>query len=103
MILLKSGSIHFTPKLPHHFVNEEDSVNVLFLVTQLCPILCDPTDCSPPGFSVHGILQARLLEWVAMPSSRASSQPRDQTQVSHITGEFLTVWATREAQEYWIG
>ena len=39
------------------------------LVTQSCPTLCDPTDCSPPGFSVHGILQARILEWVAMPSS----------------------------------
>ena len=44
--------------------------------------LCDPMDCSPPGVSVHGILQARILEWVAMPSSRGSSQPRDQTQVS---------------------
>ena len=39
-------------------------------VTQLCPTLCNPMDCSPPGFSVHGILQARILEWVAMPSSR---------------------------------
>ena len=44
-----------------------------------------------------GILQARILEWVAMPSSRGSSQPRDQTQVSHIAGGFFTVWATREA------
>jgi len=44
-----------------------------------------------------GILQARILEWVAMPSSRGSSQPRDQTQVSHIAGGFLTVWATKEA------
>ena len=43
------------------------------------------------------ILQARILEWVAMPSSRGSSQPRDQTQVSHIAGGFFTVWATREA------
>ena len=50
-----------------------------------------------------GILQARTLEWIAMPSSRGSSQPRDQTQVSHIAGEFLTVWATREAHEYWSG
>ena len=49
---------------------------------QSCPILCDPRDCSPPGSSVHGILQARILEWVAMPSSRGSSQPRDQTHVS---------------------
>ena len=49
------------------------------------------------------ILQARILEWVAMPSSRGSFQPRDQTQVSFITGGFLIVWATREAQEYWSG
>ena len=54
-------------------------------------------DCSLPGSSVLGILQARILEWVAMPSSRGSSQPRDQTQVSHIAGRFFTVWDTREA------
>ena len=46
---------------------------------QLCPTLCHPGDCSPPGSSVHGILQARILGWVTMPSSRGSSQPRDQT------------------------
>ena len=48
----------------------------------LHPTLCDPVDYSPPGFPVHGILQARILEWVAMPSSRGSSQPRDQTHIS---------------------
>ena len=48
--------------------------------------------------SVHGILQARILEWVAMPFSRGSSQPKDQTQVSHIAGTFFTVWITRGAQ-----
>ena len=48
-------------------------------------------DCSPPGFSVHGILQARILEWVAFPFFRGSSQPRDWTQVSHIAGRFFTV------------
>ena len=47
------------------------------LVTQLCLTLCDPTDCSSPGSSVHNIFQARIVEWVAMPSSRGSSQPRD--------------------------
>ena len=52
------------------------------LVTQSCLTLCDPMDCSPPGSSVHGILQAKILEWVAMPFSRGSSQPRDRTQVS---------------------
>ena len=55
-------------------------------------------DCSLPGPSVHGDLQARILEWVTMPSSRGSSQPRDRTQVSHIAGGFFTIWATRGAQ-----
>ena len=50
---------------------------------QSCPTLCDPMDCSPPGSCVHGILQARILEWVAMPSSRVSSRPRDRTHVSY--------------------
>ena len=50
-----------------------------------------------------GILQARKLEWVTMPSSRGSSQPRDQIQVSHIAGRFFISWATNEAQEYWSG
>ena len=56
-----------------------------------------PHDCSLPGSSVHGILQARILEWVAMPSSRGSFQPRDQTQVSLTAGRFFTIWATGEA------
>ena len=54
--------------------------------------LCDPMD-----YTVHGILQARILEWVDFPFSRGSSQPRGQTQVSHIAGGFFTSWATREA------
>ena len=65
------------------------------LVAQLCPTLCNPMDCSPPGSSVHGIFQARILEWVAIVLSRVSSWPRNQTQVSHITGRFFTIWATR--------
>ena len=69
----------------------------LLLVTQSCWILCDPMDCSPPGSSVHGILQARILEWVAIPFSRGSSRPRDRTLVSPITGRFFTVWTSREA------
>ena len=64
---------------------------------QSCPTLCSHVNCSPPGFSVHDTLQARILEWVAMPSSRGSSQPRDWIQVSSFTGEFFTIWATREA------
>ena len=61
-------------------------------VAQSCPTLCDPMD-----YTVHGILQARILEWVAFPFFRGSSQPRDPSQVSHIAGGFFTSWATREA------
>ena len=64
---------------------------------QLCPALCDPMDCSLPNSSVRGILQARILEQVAIPFSRGSSRPRNQTQVSCTAGQFSTVWATREA------
>ena len=56
---------------------------------QLCPTLCNPMDYSLPGSSVHGILQARILEWVAMHSSRGSSQTRDGTPVSYVAGRFL--------------
>ena len=61
-------------------------------VTQLCLTLCNPIDCI-----VHGILQARILQWVAVTFSRESSQPRDRSQVSHIAGGFLTTWATRKS------
>ena len=67
------------------------------LVAQSCPTLCDPMGCSLPGSSIHGILQARILEWVAFPFSRGSSQAKDWTQVSWIAGRSFTVWATREA------
>ena len=59
------------------------------IVDQSCPILCDPMDCSPPGSSVHRILQARILEWVAISFSRGCSQPRDQTQVSALQADSL--------------
>ena len=65
-------------------------------VAQLCPTLCDPMDCNLLGYSVHGIFQARILEWVAISFSRGSSQPRDWTWVSCILGRCFTVWATRE-------
>ena len=58
--------------------------------------LCDPVDCSLPGSSVHGIFQARVLEWVAISFSRGSFQPRGQTQVTRIIGRRFTVWAIRE-------
>ena len=67
-------------------------------VAQSCPTLCDTI-----AYTVHGILQARILEWVAVPFSGVSSQPRDWTQVSCIAGRVFTSWATREAQEYWSG
>ena len=63
---------------------------VLCLVHESCPTLCDLMVCCQPGSSVHGILQARILEWVAFPFSRGSSQPRNQTQVSCIAGRFFT-------------
>ena len=66
-------------------------------VAQLCPTLCDPMDCSLPGFSVHGILQARILEGVTISFSRGSSWPRNRTWVSHIGGRCFNLWATREA------
>ena len=71
--------------------------NVKVLVAQSCPTLCDPMDCSLPGSSVYWILQARILELVAIPFSRGSSRPRDWTHVSCIAGRFFTVWATSEA------
>ena len=81
------------------FVNKDETFIYLFIllhdlqglnflkvkVAQSCPTLCDPTD-----YTVHGILQARILEWVAFPFSRGSSQPRDRTQVSRIAGRFFT-------------
>ena len=63
----------------------------------VCPTLCDPVDCSPPGSSVHGIFQARVLEWIAISFSRGSSWPRDWTQVSCTAGRYFSIWATREA------
>ena len=62
-----------------------------------CPTLYNPVDFSPSGYSVHGILHSRILEWVAILSSRGSSQSRDQTRVSCIAGRFFTIWSTTEA------
>ena len=70
-------------------------------VAQSCLTLCHPMDCSPPDSSVHGILQARILECFAIPFSRRSSRPRDWTQASLIAGRFFTIWTTREAHEQW--
>ena len=79
-------------------VVQDYKTHVKVKVAQSCPTLWDHMD-----YTVHGILQARILEWVAFPFSRGSSQPRDLTQVSHTAGGFFTSWATGEAQEYWSG
>ena len=68
------------------------SLKVKVNISHSCLTLCDPMD-----YTVHGILQARILEWVDFPFSRGSPQPRDQTQVSHISGRFFASWATKEA------
>ena len=66
------------------------------LAAQSFPTLCDPVDCSPPGSSVHGIFQARILAWVAISFSRGSSRPGDWTRVSCIAGRLFTMWAKQE-------
>ena len=86
-----SGFSAFRVSLSH------SSFLVKVLAAQLCLTLCDPVDCCPPGSPANGILWARILEWVAMTSSRGSSWPRDRIRVSSIAGRFFTIWATREA------
>ena len=70
-----------------------------YSVAQLCPTVCNPMDCSPPASSVYGIFQARILEWVAISSSRGSAWPRDWTSVSYTGRWILYHWATWEAQD----
>ena len=70
------------------------------VVTQSCLILCNPVDCNPPVSSVHGILQARIQEWVAIPFSRDLPDLGIEPGSPALTGGFFTVWATREAHEY---
>ena len=70
---------------------------VKVFVAHSCLILCYPMNCSPSGCAVHGVLQARILKWVAIPFSGGFSRPSDQTWVSHIAGRFFHFWATREA------
>ena len=82
----------------HMIIHIEKIQNWKVNVIQSSPALWNPMN-----YGAQGILQARILEWVAFPFSRASSQPRDRTQVSHIAGGFFTSWATREAQECWSG
>ena len=72
-------------------LHEQLDSEVVVKVAQSCTTLCDSMDCSLPGSSIHRILQARILEWVAIPFPRGSSQPRDQTQVSCTVNRFFTV------------
>ena len=93
-----SGITPVSPTLVGKFFTTEPWVKVL--VAQSCPALRNPMDCSPPGSYVHGIVKARILEGVAIPFSRGTSQPRDPTQVSCIAGRFFTIWAMREALKH---
>ena len=79
------------PLMPPGFIKKKTEV------AQSCWTLWDPMHCSPPGSSVYGLFQARVLEWVSISFSRGSSQPRDQIWVSRIAGRRFTIWATREA------
>ena len=85
------GVILTDPGIKHYI-----SVIRISEVAQSCLTFCNPMNSSLPGFFVHGMFQARILEWVAIPFSRKSSRPRDQTRVSHIAGRHFTLWATRE-------
>ena len=83
----------------HKYINISHLMQVCACsVTELCLTLCEPMDCSPPGSSLPGIFQARILEWVAISFSKGSSQPRNWTQVSCIGSQILSHWATREPQ-----
>ena len=94
MLCLKPVSLYF--KILKSYRVFSDHSESESEVAQLCQILCDPMNCSPPGSSVHGILQARILEWIAISFSRGSSRPKDWTQVSCIAGRCFNLWATRE-------
>ena len=108
--MLSRFAIVFLPRRKHILISWLQTVHIDFgaqekksvtekvkmKVMQLCPTLCNPVD-----YTIHGDLQARLLEWVAVPFSGGSSQPRDQIQVFHIAGGFFTSFAIRETQEYW--
>ena len=106
-VIGKMWDIIFSSERHHltYYLNLQKEMKVLYIcvvliialevlevkVAQLCLTLCNPMD-----YTVHGILQARTLEWLAFPFSRGSSQSRNQTQVSRIVGGFFTSWATRE-------
>ena len=88
-------------QLSHPYMTTGKTMKVKVIVAQLCPTLSDPMNCSLPSSSVHGILQARILQWVAILFSRGSSWSRDQTQVSSTASRFFTIWTTGEALTTW--
>ena len=94
---LHLGVVCYTAK-SNWYSNVYLAMKVTLKVAQSCWALCDPMD-----YRVHGVLQAKILEWAAFPFSRGSSQPRDWMQVSLMAGRFFTSWTTREDQEYWSG
>ena len=92
-------SLYSSPYEKYHIYGARASpylflVSLCVSVAQSCLTLCDPMDCSLPGPSVHGILRARILEWVAMLFCRGSSWPKDQTQVSCTADRFFPSWVT---------
>ena len=110
MLSSPASNVHFSPDTCHSLVfshttsfnspnnpiRKKESV-----ATRLCLTLCNPVNCSPPGSSVHRILQGRILEEVTISFSRGSSWPRGQTRTSRIVGRFFTIWATRESRQFY--
>ena len=98
LVKVKEGSEKAGLKLNIHktkiIASGPIQVQVQVKITQFCLTPCKPMDCGPPVSSVHGILQARILEWVTYPFSRGSPQQRNLTQVFCIAGGFFTIWAT---------
>ena len=86
---IHSNFIHNRQMQKQHKCSSTDEGINVYSVSQLCPTLCNPIDASLPGSSIHGIVQARILEWDAIPYSRGSSQPRDWTHVSYTVGRFF--------------
>ena len=104
---LDNRLVAYSSTYPEHYLVHSEcwmyivcacSVAQSYPIAQSCPTLCSPMDYSLSGFFVHGIFQARILEWVAIPYSRGSSQLRDRTQVSYIGRQVLYHYTTREAR-----
>ena len=90
----------YTKKHAHIYTHKDVNIHMYIwseVKSLSCVRLCNPMDYSPPGSSFHGILQARILEWIAISFSRGSSRPRDRTLVSLLAGRRFNLWATREA------